>query len=120
MDGLKAFEGSHASKEVQKVAPVKQEDKHKTEKKQAEENKKRLSDLDLTEIQKKFDTSINNSSIQFDVARDDGRTVIEIKDRQSGEVIRKIPNEETLRIAKNIDDFIEIHNEKGLALDNKA
>jgi flagellar protein FlaG len=41
--------------------------------------------------------------LHFTVDKDSGRTVIKVIDSQTEELIRQIPAEETLRIARNLD-----------------
>ena len=58
--------------------------------------------------------SLYNSSLQFSVDKDTGATVVKVIDKSNNQVIRQIPSEEALRIAKAIGDF------KGLLLKDKA
>ncbi|KUM04979.1 flagellar protein FlaG [Chromobacterium subtsugae] len=58
--------------------------------------------------------SLYNSSLQFSVDKDTGATVVKVVDKANNQVIRQIPSEEALRIAKAIGDF------KGLLLKDKA
>ena len=115
MDGFKT-EAAHVV-----VDQTKQQNTKEFSKKIVSESEKEVQELkksDLEKLAKKLDTSTSSASIQFNIENDNGRTVIEIKDKESGEVIRTIPNEQALKIAQNIDDFIEINNEKGLAVDD--
>lgn len=52
--------------------------------------------------------------LQFTVDKDTERVVLKVVDRQSGKVIRQIPSEEALEIAKALDDL------KGLIITEKA
>ena len=47
-------------------------------------------------IQRNLNFSINEST---------GRTVVEVTDRESGEVIRQLPTEEALRLAESLDEM---------------
>ncbi|RBB92880.1 flagellar biosynthesis protein FlaG, partial [Pseudomonas sp. MWU12-2115] len=58
--------------------------------------------------------TLYNSSLQFSVDKDTGATVVKVVDKENNKVIRQIPSEEALRIAKAIGDF------KGLLLKDKA
>ncbi|QEL56617.1 flagellar protein FlaG [Chromobacterium paludis] len=58
--------------------------------------------------------SVYNSSLQFSVDKDTDTTVVKVVDKENNKVIRQIPSEEALRIAKAIGDF------KGLLLKDKA
>lgn len=113
MDGFKT-ETTHVAQDQVKHLDFKDLKKTKEVQKEVIELKK----SDVEKLAKKLDVSTSNASIQFKIENGDGRTVIEIKDKESGDVIRTIPNEQALKIAQNIDDFIEINNEKGLAIDD--
>jgi flagellar protein FlaG len=43
-----------------------------------------------------------NRYLEFQVDEQSGRTVVTAKDRNTGEVIRQIPSEEVLRLARNL------------------
>ncbi|MBX9298469.1 flagellar protein FlaG [Chromobacterium piscinae] len=58
--------------------------------------------------------ALYSSSLQFSVDKDTGSTVVKVVDKENNKVIRQIPSEEALRIAKAIGDF------KGLLLKDKA
>jgi len=58
--------------------------------------------------------SLYNSSLLFSVDKETGATVVKVVDKENNKVIRQIPSEEALRIAKAIGDF------KGLLLKDKA
>lgn len=55
-----------------------------------------------------------NDSIQFTLDEDTGRTVVKVIDLQTQEVLRQIPSEEALTIAKALDKL------QGLLIQNKA
>lgn len=57
---------------------------------------------------------LNSSSLEFSVDHDSGRTVVRVVDIATKDVIRQIPNEETLQIAKSIDKL------QGLLIRHKA
>lgn len=52
--------------------------------------------------------------IQFTIDRDSERVVLKVVDRKSGDVIRQIPSEEALEIAKALDEL------KGLIIKEKV
>lgn len=52
--------------------------------------------------------------IQFTIDRDSERVVLKVVDRKSGDVIRQIPSEEALEIAKVLDEL------KGLIIKEKV
>jgi flagellar protein FlaG len=43
-----------------------------------------------------------NRYLEFRVDQDSGRTVVTVKDKSTGEVVRQIPSEEVLRLAHNL------------------
>ncbi|ABR31344.1 flagellar protein FlaG [Thermosipho melanesiensis] len=45
---------------------------------------------------------------EFKIDKDTGMIVIKIKDKESGEIIRQIPPEVALRLAKNIEELIGV------------
>ena len=55
-----------------------------------------------------------NSSLQFSVDNDSGKTVVKVVDSSTNKVIRQIPSEEMMAIAKALDGI------KGLLVRQKA
>ncbi len=55
----------------------------------------------VAEVQRKIPQ--NSSNLQFSVDEDLGVTVVKLMDSQTKDVIRQIPSEEFLKIAKSID-----------------
>nr|WP_177420989.1 flagellar protein FlaG [endosymbiont of Lamellibrachia barhami] len=55
--------------------------------------------------------------LQFDLDEDSGRTVVRVIDRTSGDLIRQIPSEEVLALAKHMQEAIDVANAK---VDGKA
>jgi flagellar protein FlaG len=47
--------------------------------------------------------SIAASDIKFSIDQDSGRTVVKVVDRETKDVIRQIPSEEMLELAKALD-----------------
>ncbi len=43
-----------------------------------------------------------NRYLEFRVDQDSGRTIVTVKDRNTGETIRQIPSEEVMRLARNL------------------
>jgi flagellar protein FlaG len=43
-----------------------------------------------------------NRYLEFKVDQDSGRTIVTVKDKTTGEVVRQIPSEEVLRLAQNL------------------
>ncbi len=46
------------------------------------------------------------TSLKFEVDDDSGRTLVKVIDQDSGEVLRQIPSEATIRIARSLDKMI--------------
>lgn len=47
--------------------------------------------------------SLVSSSLEFSVDQDSGRTIVRVVDVETKDIIRQIPNEEALAIAKSLD-----------------
>ncbi len=58
--------------------------------------------------------ALREVGLKFEVDKDTDKVIIKVVDRASGEVIRQIPNEEVVRIAKLMSDG------KGLLVDHAA
>lgn len=92
------------NQDVQKAAnaqPAKVELNAKDLKKLTEELQKRVGGMD--------------AQIQFSVDDTTGQSIIKVMDRATKEVIRQIPSEEMLQIARGLDRYQE-----GLLVNNKA
>lgn len=48
---------------------------------------------------------IAKRTLQFAIHEDDGRVVVQIKDEKTGQVVRQIPSEEALELAKRLDEL---------------
>lgn len=46
------------------------------------------------------------TSLHFEVDKDSGLTIVSVVDRDTNEVLRQIPTEETVQIARNLDKVI--------------
>lgn len=51
-----------------------------------------------------------NRNIEFNIDKDNGRTVVKVIDTDTEELIRQIPNEEALHIAKRLDTQLNENN----------
>ncbi len=67
----------------------------------------------VEKIQKALADSLN-ANLNFSIDKDTGKTVIKVTDGQTGDLIRQIPSEEILALAKSIDKM------QGLLLQGKA
>jgi flagellar protein FlaG len=132
MDGIQHAEGTIgkttdavpnlSAEQAQKEQLQEKKQKLRQEKKDGEKTLQHIvsEQEHLRELLEKSEFYVRGADISFTKDEESDRTVIEIVDKETGDLIRKIPNEEILRIAKNIDDFLEFHNEKGLAIDDEA
>jgi flagellar protein FlaG len=59
--------------------------------------------------------SNQNLEFEFSMDTDTHKSVVKVMDKQTGELIRQIPSEETLEIARSIDKF-----QRSLLLSQKA
>ena len=55
---------------------------------------------------------VTSRQLQFDVDDDSGRTVIRVLDKDSGDVIRQIPSEEVLAMARHMKELMEEESAK--------
>ena len=58
--------------------------------------------------------SLVSSNLQFSVDQESGQTIVRVVDVETKDVIRQIPNEEALAIAKSLGKF------QGLLIEQKA
>lgn len=58
--------------------------------------------------------AIKPNSLQFSIDDDTGKTIVRVSDAQTGEMIRQIPSEELLDIARSLDKM------QGMLLQQKA
>jgi flagellar protein FlaG len=58
--------------------------------------------------------SLVSSNLQFSVDQDSGQTIVRVVETETKDVIRQIPNEEALAIAKSLGKF------QGLLIEQKA
>ncbi|MVF21286.1 flagellar protein FlaG [Methylocaldum sp. BRCS4] len=57
-------------------------------------------------------------TVQFSIDEDSGRTIVQVRDAETDELIRQIPSEEILRLAKHLDEFKD--GFKGMLLKEKV
>jgi len=60
----------------------------------------------------------SNKNLEFSFDSDTNRVIVKMVDTESGELIRQIPSESALAIARAIDQFQQLQH--GLLLDQKA
>lgn len=64
-------------------------------------------DVEAAVAQMKDFAQVMSRQLQFDVDDDSGRTVVRVLDKDSGDVIRQIPSEEVLALARNMKEMME-------------
>jgi flagellar protein FlaG len=104
------FEKSQASQSIQKESEEIELDravKKELDKKEEQEA--------VEEVASKLQEFVNllDKKLQFSVDEDSGRQVVRVTDQLSGDVIRQIPSEEVLRLARNLSDLAETANRSG-------
>ena len=68
----------------------------------------------VKEIQESVGNSNSNTNLQFSVDEDTGRTVVSVIDSETRQVVRQIPSEEVMRMARALDRM------QGLLVNGKA
>jgi flagellar protein FlaG len=61
-----------------------------------------------------------SQDVVFSIDADSNRTIVKVVDQKTKEVIRQIPTEETLEIAKALDSASALDTVKGLLIKQKA
>ena len=68
----------------------------------------------VEQIQKTVARSTTAQNLQFSIDKDTNKTVVRVIDSETGELVRQIPSEEVMAIARSIDSM------RSLLLDHKA
>jgi len=82
--------------------------------KASEEPKKQQEDLDLSKVMDSLKKTFERLSrffkteAQFTIERELNMIIIKIKDRDTGEIVRQIPPEVAVKIAKNLQELMGI------------
>ncbi|ANQ54352.1 flagellar protein FlaG [Thermosipho sp. 1063] len=70
--------------------------------------------VDLNAVAKEFKENLEKlkkifrGEAEFNIDKDTGMIVVKIKDKDTGEIIRQIPPEVALRLAKNLEELIGV------------
>lgn len=59
-------------------------------------------EVSTEQLAKKLNDSVKHQDLEFSVDKDTGSTVITVTSRQTGEVVRQIPNEEVLGLIRDM------------------
>ena len=72
----------------------------------AEQEAKKIDEAELSQAVKQINDFVQDiqRDLEFSVDDDTGRTVIRVYDSKTDELIRQIPNEEVLELAKNLKE----------------
>jgi flagellar protein FlaG len=76
----------------------------------------------IEEVALKLQEFVNliDKKLQFTVDDNSGRRVVTVSDKLSGDVIRQIPSEEVLRLARNLSDLADIVNHSGKIIETQV
>lgn len=108
-----------ADVEIEQVSAKQQEisiaEKQSIRREAAQEVKEQEEQKAIEEVASKLQDFVNliDKKLQFRVDDDSGRHVVTVTDKLSGDVIRQIPSEEVLRLARNLSDLAETANRSG-------
>lgn len=71
---------------------------------------------DVRDVVKEMNQAVQNvrRELEFSVDDDSGRTVVKVMNSETGEVIRQLPTEEALAVARRLEEYMET---RGSAVD---
>ena len=119
-DAINGFVRENLVNPVQQSQKTDAKDGIESAKRQEIASKQTLSDAISDMPEEKLDETVSqlNDSLQnvqrnleFSIDQDVGKIVINVRDKQTDEIIRQIPNEEVLELAKNLHAASERFNE---------
>lgn len=118
MDGIERMERNPiiVEKKMNVEKPIEDISKVAVEKNKPKfDDKKNLEDI-LKDFKKKLEKLriIFRGEAEFSIDRESNMIIVKIKDKETGEIIRQIPPEVVLKIAKSIEEFL------GLLLDERV
>lgn len=81
----------------------------------------RAEDIELAVQEVQAFLQVQNRNLAFSIDEDTQRSVVTVKDSESGDVIRQIPSEEVLKLAERIKSLQEdIGSSVGVLVNNKV
>ena len=85
-------------------------------------NVKEMPREELDDTISQLNDSLQNvqRNLEFSIDKDAGRIVINVRDKETDEVVRQIPSEEVLELAKNLHAASERFNERNESLSQPA
>lgn len=119
-DAINGFVRENLVNPVQQSQKTDAKDGIELEKRQEIASKQELSDVirdmpreELDETVTQLNDSLQNvqRNLEFSIDQDIGKIVINVRDKETDEIIRQIPNEEVLELAKNLHAASERFNE---------
>jgi flagellar protein FlaG len=100
--------------------------KERDESKPSKESLTNVSEVLAKSLQQVFDStrllsSLQERRLEFSSSEEMGQVVVKVYDANSNEVIRQIPSEEFIRVAKKISELAgELNSEQGLLFESKV
>ena len=93
---------------VAKTQSKEAQDKVEVKKVEAVENSGEASEQEIETAVEELNQKVANQelNVSFSVDEKSGRMVVKIHDKMTGELVRQVPSEETLRFAKNVEKGI--------------
>jgi len=81
----------------------------------------RAEDIELAVQEVQAFLQVQNRNLAFSIDEDTQRSVVTVKDSESGDVIRQIPSEEVLKLAERIKSLQEdIGSSVGVLVNNRV
>lgn len=70
---------------------------------------------DVHDVIKEMNHAVQNvrRELEFSVDNDSGRTVVKVMNSETGEVIRQLPTEEALAVARKLEEYMETRGSVG-------
>ena len=121
LDAINGFVRENLVKPLQNSQKADAKDSTELEKRQEVASKQAPSDVikdmpreELDETISQLNDSLQNvqRNLEFSIDKEVGQIVINVKDKETDEIVRQIPSEEVLELAKNLHAASERFNER--------
>jgi len=98
--------------------PEQETDVSKVNKTEETNEQKEASEQELDNAVSQLNTYVQsiNRNLEFNIDSNSGQTVVKVIDSETDELIRQIPNEEALHIAKQLDNGLSDNSDPGIFL----
>ena len=106
---------------IRSAKTVKETDAAKVDKTEESAEGKKSSEQTLDDAVKQLNSFVQsiNRNLEFNIDHDSGKTVVRVIDAETDKLIRQIPNEAALSIARQLDaGFTDEHRDPGVLLIN--